>query len=140
MHTHRPAGLLGIKLLALLVAPLVVLWGPPLLLRTTSPPAAMWVKVAPGPNGTAAASSSSPVSVTAAAENTTPAAGSESILQTCVRDGGFYKGEWLHRPNTSKPHAHYAWGLAGTHQFFNGASMVCRVAKFGSDGAVDTIQ
>lgn len=44
------------------------------------------------------------------------------ILQTCIRQGGYYEGEWVHRPHAPRPHARYASKLMGKHQFIDGTS------------------
>ena len=104
---------MGIKLLAAILSTFF-LWSRP----TTLP----WVVKVSRPEAAA------PAAPAAAAAGTAPPWPSSApqrqtqqrVLQACIRDGGYYEGEWVHRPHTWRPHAHYARGLAGKHKFFDG--------------------
>jgi hypothetical protein len=123
---HRPTLLIVLKLLFIVGGPFAFLLSPTVVRRTS---AALRRQV-PGLAPDAAAAAGAGAAAAAAAVVATPSgeAGEvsrerrERVLQTCVREEGFYDGEWVHRPQAFRPYAHYAWGLRfHHHQFFDGA-------------------
>jgi len=116
MHRH-PTVLLAVKFV-LVASGTIALFLRPLLVRTSS--TGLWVRRTPAPTTAAAAAAAAAAPSQSQHEHESTKDSRERVLQACVRDGGFYEGEWVHRPHALRPHAHYARGLKGKHVFFDG--------------------